>query len=139
MKQVIAALCLLILGVAIAAPAPVARPKKGPPQVTSGEYYYAWGIEKNNLTLSSNGCYEADWVGMRYYGFWQWNRYTRTLEIWEACDVGAHDRMSRGIRTGWRYYKFELDNELMVKGGKDSLLWLKLGKVKVPPAKEVWF
>lgn len=138
MKQVIVVLLLMIAGAVVAAPAPKARPQKGPPQLTPGDYHYEWGGDTNNLSFEKNGQYQADWMGISYYGFWRWDSKSRTLYIWEACDEGAKGRMEVGDRRDMDAYQFTMDDEFKVKDDKDHLLWLKPGKIEVPPDFQWW-
>ncbi len=115
-----------------AAPAPGVKEKKKAPDITAGEYHYKWADQTNNMTLSKNGEYHAEWMGLNYYGFWRWNSKTRQIEIWEACDDGAKGRMEVGDYRDMTYYIFKLENDLEVAKPEGHLLWIKAGKIETP-------
>ncbi len=127
MKQIIVALCLST--VVVAAPAPLVRQSKGPPQIVAGDYTYGWQKATAGMTLHVNGQYEATWLGTSYYGFWRWDSKSRTFYFWEASDSGAKSRMEAFDYQKMDSYSFTLDEEFkVVNSNKDYLKYLKRGK-----------
>lgn len=92
----------VVLLLALSAPAPPCRVRPAP-EVTPGEYVFAWWGSRYEVTLHKNGACVGLWGGTVYAGDWAWDAKARTLAVTERPE---------GSDADWDQWRVTLDSAL---------------------------